>query len=558
MKKQLLIYTLLSIGFLTNAQTIVSTAPQNKKVILEEFTGIYCVYCPQGHAIAQAMKNADPNNVFLINVHVGGYAAPTGSDPDFRTPFGTGIAGQSNLAGYPAGTVNRREFAGLQQNGTGTAMSRGNWTNAGNQIKLQSSYVNVAVESSINVINNELTVHVEAYYTGTSPVSTNLLNVALLQNNTTGPQTGGNAGNDYVHQHRLVHMITGQWGESITTTTSGTFVDRTYTYTLPANYNGIPVEISELEIVAFVAETQQNIISGNGSTPTFTGIVGNDVNLKSIDPIASQCINNIGPKVKIQNISQTPLTSLNISYDINSGTPQVYNWTGNLTSMQSTEIQLPAINYSILPTNTVNVTLPSDYNTTNNVIGTSFNKSVETTNNLTLTLQTDGWGSECTWNIKNSAGTTVQSGGPYANNATLNIPITLSADDCYTFNLLDSYGDGGAPISLTDSNSVVIYSTSGAYGSGDFRSFATGAFLNMDSHELGGFTMYPNPTDGILNIVSPSKVEISISDISGKIIYNNNNIINETTIDLTFLQSGVYFAKIKSDSAEKNQKIIIK
>ena len=558
MKKQLLIYTFLLIGFLTNAQTIVSTAPQNKKVILEEFTGIYCVYCPQGHAIAQAMKNADPNNVFLINVHVGGYAAPTGGDPDFRTPFGTAIAGQSNLAGYPAGTVNRREFAGLQQNGTGTAMSRGNWTNAGNQIKLQSSYVNVAVESSINVTNNELTVHVEAYYTGASPVSTNLLNVALLQNNTTGPQTGGNAGNEYVHQHRLVHMITGQWGESITTTTSGTFVDRTYTYTLPANYNGIPVEISELEIVAFVAETQQNIISGNGSTPTFTGIVGNDVNLKSIDPIASQCINNIGPKVQIQNISQTPLTSLSISYDINSGTPQVYNWTGNLTSMQSTEIQLPAINYSILPTNTVNVTLPSDYNATNNVIGTSFNKSVETTNNLTLALQTDGWGSECTWNIKNSAGTTVQSGGPYANNATLNIPITLSADDCYTFNLLDSYGDGGAPISLTDSNSVVIYSTSGAYGSGDFRSFATGAFLNVDSHELGGFTMYPNPTDGILNIISPTKIEISISDISGKIIYKNNNIINETTIDLTFLQSGVYFAKIKSDSAEKNQKIIIK
>ena len=258
MKKQLLIYTFLLIGFLTNAQTIVSTAPQNKKVILEEFTGIYCVYCPQGHAIAQAMKNADPNNVFLINVHVGGYAAPTGGDPDFRTPFGTAIAGQSNLAGYPAGTVNRREFAGLQQNGTGTAMSRGNWTNAGNQIKLQSSYVNVAVESSINVTNNELTVHVEAYYTGASPVSTNLLNVALLQNNTTGPQTGGNAGNEYVHQHRLVHMITGQWGESITTTTSGTFVDRTYTYTLPANYNGIPVEISELEIVAFVAETQHN------------------------------------------------------------------------------------------------------------------------------------------------------------------------------------------------------------------------------------------------------------------------------------------------------------
>lgn len=560
MKKQLLFFSFSLFSFVASAQTIVPTTAQNKKVILEEFTGIHCVYCPQGHAIAQGMKTADPNNVFLINIHVGGYATPSAGEPDFRTPFGTAIASQSNLAGYPAGTINRTVFATYSQNPGGTAMSRGNWSNAGNTIKSQSSYVNVGVESSINVQTNTLTVHVEGYYTGSSPVSTNKLNVALLQNNTKGPQTGGNAGNEYVHQHRLVHMITGQWGEDITTTTLGTFVDRTYTYSIPAAYNGVPVDIAELEIVAFITETQQKIINGNGSTPTYTGIVGNDVNLKSIDNIASQCINNIGPKVKIQNISPNPLTSLPITYSINSGTPQVFNWTGNLGVMQTAEVQLPAYTYTVLATNNVDVSVPSDANIANNTVTTSFNKSAVTSNNLTLVIQTDSYGDECSWNIKNSAGTTVLSNGftTYANNTTYNIPISLPTDDCYKFTLNDSYGDGGGPVSLIDSNNVTVYTTNGAYGSGAFRSFATGAYLGLDRNELEGFNIYPNPTEGILNISTPTKVDIFITDVTGKTVYSQKNIIDNANLDLTFLQSGIYFAKVKSETAEKNEKIIIK
>ena len=41
----------------TQAQTIVSTTPENKNAILEEFTGIYCVYCPDGHLIANNLKD---------------------------------------------------------------------------------------------------------------------------------------------------------------------------------------------------------------------------------------------------------------------------------------------------------------------------------------------------------------------------------------------------------------------------------------------------------------------------------------------------------------------
>ncbi|MAX68923.1 MAG: hypothetical protein CMP60_04445, partial [Flavobacteriales bacterium] len=55
--------------FIASAQTFVSISPENKNVILEEFTGISCVYCQAGHLIGQDLHDANPNDVFLVNIH---------------------------------------------------------------------------------------------------------------------------------------------------------------------------------------------------------------------------------------------------------------------------------------------------------------------------------------------------------------------------------------------------------------------------------------------------------------------------------------------------------
>ena len=65
-------------------QLLVDTTPQYKNVILEEFTGIHCMFCPDGHVIAQNIKNVYPNDVFVLNLHTGGYAYPNQGEPDFR------------------------------------------------------------------------------------------------------------------------------------------------------------------------------------------------------------------------------------------------------------------------------------------------------------------------------------------------------------------------------------------------------------------------------------------------------------------------------------------
>ena len=112
--KNLILLLLSVVCFGVNAQTFVSTTPENKNVVLEEFTGIYCTFCPDGHVIAQGLHDTYPNDVFLINIHTGGYSNPNGpNDPDFNSNHGAAIAANSGLAGYPAGTVNRHVFPNI-------------------------------------------------------------------------------------------------------------------------------------------------------------------------------------------------------------------------------------------------------------------------------------------------------------------------------------------------------------------------------------------------------------------------------------------------------------
>ena len=570
MEKKLLLLLFFT-AFSTYAQTIVSTTPQKKKVILEEFTGVNCQYCPSGHTIANTIKNANPDDVFLINIHVGNFATPGTGQPDFRTSFGTAIANLSALTGYPAATVNRTAFTGLSQNGTtGTAMGRNNWTNAANQTRNQNSYVNVATTATIDVNTRLLTVFVEAYYTGASPVASNRLNVALLQNNTLGPQSSGGLGDNYPHQHRLVHMLTGQWGDTYTTTAAGTLVTRTYTYTIPAAYKSIPAELGNFEIVAFVAEGQQKIISGNGTVPTYTGLATNDAKIKEVIEIAEQCVTSLQPKVEIQNNGQNNLTNLPITYDINGGTPQVFNWTGNLSSLAKTTITLPSITYSLQANNNLNVSIPADDNATNNSGAITFVKAPETTtSNLTIRITLDQYGSETSWTLNNSAGETVASSPAYDNSAASgeypqsDIDINVS-NDCYTFTILDSFGDGldgGFGIgsySILSDGVVISGVEGGAFGSSDERSFSVASPLNTIEFTRNSISIFPNPSNGIITINTENTLNITISDITGKVVFSKNNVTTNESINLSNLQTGVYLAKMVTETGvEETKKIIL-
>ncbi len=255
------IYSILTMAVLfvsgLSAQTLTGTDPMPKNAILEEYTGIHCQYCPDGHAIAKSILENNPGRAFTIAIHQGSFAAPSSGEPDYRTSFGDALAGQTGLSGYPSGTVNRHVFSGVK-----TALDRGAWAGSCDQIMGQTSPVNLGIASNFNPMTRELTVDVELYYTSDAPASTNFINVVLTQDSIYGPQTGGGAGNNYLHMHMLRHMITGQWGEEVNTTTAGSLVTRSYSYIVPADYNSVPAVVENMNVVVFVTESHQEIYTG--------------------------------------------------------------------------------------------------------------------------------------------------------------------------------------------------------------------------------------------------------------------------------------------------------
>jgi len=483
--KKLYIIILVLLGLQIQAQTFVSTTPENRNIVLEEFTGIHCTYCPDGHVLAQNLYNNNPGDVTLINIHVGSYASPNQGEPDFRTNFVTAIDAQAQVAGYPAGTVNRHQFAMSQ--GGGTAMGRSDWATASSYMLVDNSPVNIGIMSNVDVAANTLNVDVEVYYTDSTVVLDNYLNVFVLQNNVPGPQIGAQSFNPgaiisgpwnptYNHNHMFRHSLTGQWGDMISNPLPGSFYTFTYTWALPTDINGVSLDITNLEIAAFIAEGNQEIITGEVVTPSLLFLNQYDANVTTSTAGDVICATETDISITFRNYGNQPLTTLDFTYDINGSTYPAINWTGNLASGAEETLTLNSVTFTPQANNTVTwlATNPNgqvDQNTTNNSNNSTFkhwNLSGDVITGITagtidVSIFTDGYGNETSWEIVDESGNIYGSGGPYSNNTQYNETAYVAIfPSCFDFKLYDSYGDGMmdngvGSVLVTDQNNNVIF-----------------------------------------------------------------------------------------------------
>lgn len=91
----------------------------DRKVVIEEFTGVECVNCPQGSAELENLLGLYGENLIAVSIHAGIFSDPyPESKFDFRTDEGTNIQEfVGNPLGWPSAVVNRYNSTGgrLQQ-----------------------------------------------------------------------------------------------------------------------------------------------------------------------------------------------------------------------------------------------------------------------------------------------------------------------------------------------------------------------------------------------------------------------------------------------------------
>ena len=597
MKRALLLIATAASAAPALAQLPVSTTPQNRKVVLEEFTGIHCVYCPDGHKRANDLKAAKPaGSVILVNIHTGGYATPGSGEPDFRTAEGNAIAAISGMGitGYPTGSVNRHLWTGQ----SGFAISRSLWSQYADSILAKPSYVNVAMQGTLNVATRVLTVNVEAYYTATTTAPNNLT-VMLLEDDVTGPQTGAanfypsqiNVDNSYTHNHLLRKVLTtSATGEVLPTTTVGTTVTRTYTYTVPAQYVNNAAYVGNLRLAGFIAQGNSEIMTAAYGPITLTGFT-NTRDAEMLTGILSEnevCAGRLDPIVKMYNNGSAAITSASLTVNANGAGAATASYTGNIAPGSWDFVDLPTYNFTPQATNTLNVIVSNvngqaDQNTANNTVsktGITLTNRTAAGTMASMEFTQDRYGSESSWKVYNDAtNAVVAQGGPYSDlsaNGTLlhSTPFALTPNTCYRVEVLDSYGDGinsgtGAGNYKIVSNGATVYSSNGQFTTkqtSTYKSNATLTKVGDISAVAGQVVLHPNPAreTAVLEFVlnTAGTVRVSVVDAAGRTVQSGAEMklgagAQKANINTAALPAGLYMVRLQTEQGAINERLTV-
>ena len=83
--------------------------------------------------------------------------------------------------------------------------------------------------------------------------------------------------------------------------------------------------------------------------------------------------------------------------------------------------------------------------------------------------------------------------------------------------------------------------------------------LSTNKTTAQSFSIYPNPTNAILNIQNKQEsiiTTVNIMDISGKKLSSNSNHKNNYSLDISHLTAGIYFVEILTENTKTTHKII--
>ncbi len=144
--KKLLLASFALAAFSANAQTV-------KKVIIEDYTGLHCGWCPEGTVVLEGLRASNPTNCIPVAIHTGGYE-PSTSSINMQSTVGGTLTSTLKVLGYPNGSVDRKRYAPLGFGGDTIAMGRGSWSAAFNAQKAKTAIASVSFSNLVDKGSN--------------------------------------------------------------------------------------------------------------------------------------------------------------------------------------------------------------------------------------------------------------------------------------------------------------------------------------------------------------------------------------------------------------------
>ena len=190
-----------------------------KKVLLEEFTGSWCGYCPSGAEILQNLMNS--YSVIGVALH---------SSDDMSIAHTSVLESFYPSSGYPSGMVDRINFDGI------VGLNRGYWSYITEQQLQKSAICGLAINSEIS--GDSVNIQIRSAFDTTMTMENYNLNVYIIEDDVQGEGYGYDQRNyynddaessfyqlgdpiiNYKHNQTLRKVLTNTYGIPFTTSSS--------------------------------------------------------------------------------------------------------------------------------------------------------------------------------------------------------------------------------------------------------------------------------------------------------------------------------------------------
>ena len=337
-------------------------------------------------------------------------------------------------------------------------------------------------------------------------------------------------------------------------------------------------DMDQLGVVGFIQRNTSKSVkqAGNSDTEPFAPYYDTDVSLTKIFNFTeTNCMGFVNPIVTLSNFGANNLTSAEIHYLVNGENLQTYNWSGDIGFLESTEVELPQIDFTVLDENEIVAYIVNPNGTTdefpqNDTIIKVIAAAEVTPDEVKLMLKLDDNPEEITWEVVNSTGEVIFSGGPYTDpGAFIQETMVFEEQDCHIFNIYDTGGDGlqipGFFALFYGGNTEILAGTNfGSKASAQF-SYSDPIGINFvdQSYEIN---VYPNPltNEGFVTfgLLEGAEIEIRMFNQVGqevkKISLNNFAPGNHSVkFDVSDLQTGMYFIQTKIGNQIHTEKISV-
>ena len=235
-----------------------STTTHVRKILLEDYTGHNCIYCPAAGVIAEDIKSSYGNKVVLLTVHAGGLSNPPcsvgGGYPsvNFQTTAGSTFYTTFGMSATPNGMINRIYVDGYQ------------FTGSDNWLSKVDSLVKIAPDAYIDITNT--------YIVGTRTLNIAVnseflhdtsgifkLSVFIKGDSISWQQIPTGIDPNYHHHNVLCKEINGTWGDTLASgiIPADTVITKSYNVVLPTAWTW---NVDNCYVVAFIYNATTNVV----------------------------------------------------------------------------------------------------------------------------------------------------------------------------------------------------------------------------------------------------------------------------------------------------------